>query len=197
MVDTGSWLPREVPLSPGAEIEGTNTVDRTDAGVSERDADDLAQLDLRLGPDAVAHAQALIDELSRAHSLQHCALFLWDPAVRRLRLAAQHWGAGEDLGEVQAGAWTIGLNGICGRAFPTNRRPLVPDVEQDPDFLSFPGSRTRSELAVPIFLDGRPVGVVNVESPRVRAYGPADIEALNGWANVVGGAIRSFYGEPA
>jgi GAF domain-containing protein len=178
-------------------IEGTNTVDRTDAGVSERDADDLAQLDLRLGPDAVARAQVLIDDLSRAHSLQHCALFLWDPAVRRLRLVAQHWGVGEDLGEVKAGTWTIGLNGICGRAFTSAVPALVPDVEQDPDFLSFPGSRTRSELAVPIFLDGRAVGVVNVESPRVRAYGPADIEALNGWANAVGGAIRSFYGEPA
>jgi hypothetical protein len=66
-------------------------------GSGERDAEDPAQLDLQLGPDSLVRAQALIDELSRAHSLQQCALFLWDPAVRRLRLAAQHWGAGEDL----------------------------------------------------------------------------------------------------
>jgi GAF domain-containing protein len=166
-------------------------------GSGERDAEDPAQLDLQLGPDSLVRAQALIDELSRAHSLQHCALFLWDPAVRRLRLAAQHWGAGEDLGEVRAGAWTIGLNGVCGRAFTTAVPALVLDVEDDPAFLSFPGSRTRSELAVPIFLDARPMGVVNVESPRVAAYGPAEVEALSSWADVVGEAIRSFYVGPA
>jgi GAF domain-containing protein len=138
----------------------------------------------------------LIDDLSRARSLQHCALFLWDPAVGRLRLVAQHWGAGEDLGEVRAGTWTIGLSGICGRAFTSAAPVLVPDVEDDPDFLSFPGSRTRSELAVPILLDGRAVGVVNVESPRVRAYGPADVVALRAWADSADEAVRRFYSEP-
>ena len=122
------------------QIEGTNTLPPTQTGSGERDAGDPAQLDLQLGPDSIDRAQALIDELSRAHSLQHCALFLWDPAVGRLRLAAQHWGAGEDLGEVRVGAWTIGLNGVCGRAFTTGLPALVPDVEDDPDFLSFPGA---------------------------------------------------------
>ncbi len=92
------------------------------------------------------------------------------------------------------GSWTIGLNGICGRAFTSGTPALVLDVEDDPSFLSFPGSRTRSELAVPIILDGRPTAVVNVESPRVAAYGPADVEALIGWADAIGETIRGFYG---
>ena len=180
-----------------AEFERTNTQHGTQAGAGERDARDSAEPDLRLSPDDIAHAHALIDELSRARSLQHCALFLWDPAVRRLRLVAQRWGAGEDLGEVLVGTWTIALSGVCGRAFTTGLPALVHDVEDDPDFLSFPGSRTRSELAVPIICDGRPTGVVNLESPRVGAYGRADVEALGTWADSVGETIRGFYGGPA
>jgi GAF domain-containing protein len=165
-------------------------------GSSERDAVEPAHPNLRLGPGEIAHAQGLIDELSRVHSLQHCALFVWDPAVGRLRLAAQHWGAGEDLGEVRAGSWTIGLNGVCGRAFTSAAPVLVPDVENDPSFLSFPGSRTRSELAAPIFLDRRPIAVVNLESPRRGAYGPTDVEMLSAWADSISEALRGFYSMP-
>ncbi len=151
---------------------------------------------LRLGPGEVARAQTLIDELSRVHSLQHCALFLWDPSAGRLRLAAQHWGAGEDLGEVRAGAWTISLEGICGRAFTSAEPALVPDVENDPAFLSFPGSRTRSELAVPVAIDGQVLGVINLESPRIGAYGAAEVAAVNAWIETVRDAIRGFYSIP-
>ena len=178
-------------------IEGTHTHDLRKVGSGASDAVESVHPSLRLGPDEIAQAQGLIDELSRAQSLQHCALFLWDPAVGRLRLAAQHWGAGEDLGEVKAGSWAIGLNGICGRAFTTAAPVLVRDVESDPDFLSFPGSRTRSELSAPVFLDGRPCGVVNLESPRLGAYGPTDVEMVRTWADSISPALRAFYAPPA
>ncbi len=170
-----------------------HTQHRTEAGSRERDAADPGQPHLELGRPEVARAQALIDELSRTHSLQHCALFLWDARPGRLRLAAQHWGAGEDLGEVRAGAWSIALNGICGRAFRLEQAVLVTDVETDPDFLSFPGSRTRSELAVPVRIDGHVLGVVNLESPRVGRYGPADIANVEAWIESVAATIRSFF----
>lgn len=141
----------------------------------------------------VVRAQAAIDDLSRTHQLKHCALFLWDPSVQRLRLAAQHWGAGEDLGEVRVGHWTVSLSSICGRAYRTGLPSLVNDVEDDPDYLSFPGSRTRSELAVPVLVDGRPSGVINIESPRVGAFGQADLEAVEVWVASVGDVVRSCY----
>lgn len=179
-----------------AAIEETNTHDRRETGSRERERVDPGRPTLRLGPADVARAQTLIDELSRAHSLQHCALFLWDPAVGRLRLAAQHWGAGEDLGEVRAGAWTISLDGVCGRAFTSAEPALVPDVEDDPAFLGFPGSRTRSELAVPVTIDGGVIGVVNLESPRVAAYGPAEVATVSAWIDTVRDAIGDFYSKP-
>lgn len=161
--------------------------------IGERDADGSGQPGLRLGPGEIARAQAAVDDLSRAHQLQHCALFLWDPDARRLRLAAQCWGAGEDLGEVRVGQWTISLGGICGRVFRTGLAALVGDVEEDPDYLSFPGGRTRSELAVPILLDRRPSGVINIESPRVSSFGQAELEAVEAWAGSIDEVIRSCY----
>ncbi|MGH2465262.1 MAG: GAF domain-containing protein [Candidatus Limnocylindrales bacterium] len=185
-----------MPLSTVAVIEGTNTYDRRATESRERERVGSGRPDLRLGPVEVARAQTLIDELSRAHSLQHCALFLWDPSVGRLRLAAQHWGAGEDLGEVRAGAWTISLNGICGRAFTSLQPVLVANVDDEPAYLGFPGSRTCSELVVPFSIDGLVVGVVNLESPRRGAFGPADVATVSAWIESVLGTIRGFYSNP-
>ena len=73
---------------------------------------------------------------------------------------------------------------------------LVPDVEDDPAFLSFPGSRTRSELAVPVVVDGRVFGVINLESPRVAAYADADVATVSAWIDSVRDTIRGFYSNP-
>jgi GAF domain-containing protein len=180
-----------VPPGRATKAGGWKTEQRR---IGERDADDPGEPELRLGHAELVRAQAAIDDLSKTHQFHHCALFLWDPTIRRLRLAAQHWGAGEDLGEVRVGHWTIALNGICGRAFQAGLATIVDDVENDPDYLNFPGSRTRSELAAPVLLDGRPTGVVNIESPRVGAFGPAELKVVGDWIDLIGDAVRSFYG---
>lgn len=131
-------------------------------------------------------ADRLVDEVSQTHRFHHVALFLHDPAVDRLRLVGQRWGAGEDTGQVIVGEWLVDLDGVCGRAFRTGAAVLVPDVRLEPDYLTFPGSRTRSELAVALAAKGRPIGVVNIESPWVGHYGIEDLEALKGWAAIVG-----------
>jgi GAF domain-containing protein len=58
------------------------------------------------------------------------------------------------------------------------RPTLVADVTSDPDYQPSPGSATRSELAAPILLEGRPVGVLDVESPRPGEFGIDDLERL-------------------
>lgn len=136
-------------------------------------------------PELLVLADRLVGEVNQKHRFHHVALFLLDPALNRLRLVAQRWGAGENTGAVRVGEWLIGLDGVCGRAFRTCQATIVPDVRLDPDYLAFPGGRTRSELAVPVCFEGRPIGVVNVESPRVAAYRIDDVEALVAWADLV------------
>ncbi len=137
----------------------------------------------------LALADRLVDEVSQAHRFHHVALFLHDPAVDRLRLAGQRWGAGEDTGQVIVGEWLVDLDGVCGRAFRTGDAVLVPDVRLEPDYRTFPGSRTRSELAVAVSAHGRPIGVVNIESPWIGQYGIEDLDALRAWATLVGPEI--------
>ena len=67
---------------------------------------------------------------------------------------------------------------VCGWVFRMGRPALVGDVATHADFLAYPGSATRSELAAPILVAGRPIGVLNVESPRAGDFGIADLERL-------------------
>jgi GAF domain-containing protein len=89
------------------------------------------------------------------------------------------------------------MTGICGRAFQSGEPVLVGDVEDDPAYLKFPGSRTRSELVMPVIVAGRPLGVINIESPRANAYGPADLAAVEAQAEAIAELIRSFYTDRA
>lgn len=63
--------------------------------------------------------------------------------------------------------------GIEGLALRTAQVQLVPDLRQEPwgrAFAAGDSEHTRSELDVPIKLDGQISGVFNIESPRVHAF---------------------------
>ncbi len=63
--------------------------------------------------------------------------------------------------------------GICGAAATSGRTEVVPDVSQDPRYLScFP--YTRSEIVVPIVRDGRVVGEIDIDSKEPDAFQEAD-----------------------
>jgi diguanylate cyclase (GGDEF)-like protein len=63
---------------------------------------------------------------------------------------------------VHAG-YTLPLeSGVVGEAAATRRTLVVPDVSRHDGYLPLLAS-TRSEIAVPILLDGEPVGVLNIE----------------------------------
>ena len=70
--------------------------------------------------------------------------------------------------------------GICGLAAETGETELVPDVTRNERFIAcFPS--TRSEIVVPILLDGLVVGEIDVDSDLLDAFGPEDVRLLE-WA---------------
>lgn len=141
---------------------------------------------------SIAWADDLVDLLDRSFQYQHCAVFVEDGTGEHLLLAAQRWGAGQDVGVMRPGEWSVPIEGsIVGRAFRTAAPVLLPDVRLQPDYLAYPGARatSRSELAVPILVDGRPVAVINVESPRLGAYGIADLDLLVAHAQAAAAVI--------
>jgi GAF domain-containing protein len=97
---------------------------------------------------------------------------------------------------IQAIAWT----GTQAPAFPTfprtqglngaavaSRAPVVvPDVAQDPRYLTAFAS-TGSEMIVPVLVGNPPEvrGTIDVESERVNAFGPADLHLVEACAEVL------------
>ncbi len=67
--------------------------------------------------------------------------------------------------------------GVIGSVIQTGKSVVLSDVRQDPRY--FPGrAATRSEIAVPIIRDGRPIGALNLESDQLNAFDERDIEVL-------------------
>ncbi len=140
-------------------------------------------------------ASRVADEIARDQPFQHVALFVPDPAADGLRLAAQAWGAGEDIGEVVVGEWIVPLTGsVCGRVFRTGAAALSADVTLDPDYRGFPGGHSRSSLTVPVGEPGAVVAVINVEAPWVAAFSVRDYERVTAAAAE---ALASFPERPA
>ena len=110
---------------------------------------------------------------------QHVAVYVPDVEAGGLRLAAQVWGAGEDTGDVVVGEWVVPFDGsITGRVYRTGLAALCADVTMDPDYRSWPGSRTRSSLTVPVGRPGAVIAVVNVEATFVGAFTIRDYDRL-------------------
>jgi hypothetical protein len=126
-----------------------------------------------------AWARDLAGRIGHEQPTQHVAVFVPDADGHGLRLAAQIWGAGEDMGEVVVGDWIVSLEGsVCGRVYRTGLAALCADVGMDPDYRSFPGGRTRSWLTVPVGPPDGVVAVINLEAPWVAAFSIRDYERM-------------------
>ncbi|HIH89242.1 TPA: GAF domain-containing protein, partial [Candidatus Bathyarchaeota archaeon] len=92
----------------------------------------------------------------------------------------------------EGGEMTINGPGITTRAVRTGEVQLINDVKKDEDFYLVESRiyTSRSEVAVPIKVDGEVVAVLNVESPRVEAYTRGDVRVLEMLGNHFATAIQ-------
>ncbi len=63
--------------------------------------------------------------------------------------------------------------GVCGAAVAQARSLVVPDVHAFPGHIACDGA-SRSELVVPLRRDGRIIGVLDLDSPRLNRFDEAD-----------------------
>jgi sigma-B regulation protein RsbU (phosphoserine phosphatase) len=80
--------------------------------------------------------------------------------------------------------------GLIGQAALTKQVINVPDVTRDPRYLPWVED-CRSELAVPMLLKDRCIGVMDLESPDYDAFGKHDVEVLSSLASQVAVAIEN------
>lgn len=80
----------------------------------------------------------------------------------------------------------IPLNqGICGAAASSGRTIIVDDVSKDPRYLAC-SLETKSEIVVPIFVHGKVVGELDIDSHFPAAFTPEDQDILQYCAELVG-----------
>jgi HD-GYP domain-containing protein (c-di-GMP phosphodiesterase class II) len=81
--------------------------------------------------------------------------------------------------------------GVNGRVARTGQTALVPDTREEPDYVvRDPASDPRSELAVPIMLDGEVWGVLNIEAAEPNAFGEAEAVLVEAIAASLGSALH-------
>ncbi|MCI0394669.1 MAG: GAF domain-containing sensor histidine kinase [Chloroflexi bacterium] len=118
---------------------------------------------------------ATVEELHQRLGYDHVSLFLVDPAdpawlVQRAR--ASRWSRGEAVGYRQSIE-----EGILGATARERVAQVINDVSTDPRYVAVPGAEgLRAELALPILLGERLLGVLDVAG--MRRFNQEDLTAL-------------------
>jgi HD-GYP domain-containing protein (c-di-GMP phosphodiesterase class II) len=133
--------------------------------------------------------QLLVDELHRTFAFYLVAIQRLD-SDGMLRLVAGKGALAEVINEfllVEQSA-DEGVNGRVARSGVT---ALVGDTRADPDYIERdPETDPRSELSVPIAVDGSVWGVLNIEAPEQGAFGEADAVLVETIAASLGSSIH-------
>ncbi len=87
----------------------------------------------------------------------------------------------------------VGTEGLTGWVAGHGEPLLVPDVSREPRYVWMQGSRTQSELLVPITAKGQTIGVLDVQSDCLNTFDEEDVNTLQSLANQVGAAIENAH----
>jgi len=80
--------------------------------------------------------------------------------------------------------------GICGAAVLSGKTVIVDDVGSDPRYLSC-SIKTKSEIVVPIYADGKVVGEIDIDSHDPAAFTQEDRVFLEEVARIVGSFLET------
>jgi putative methionine-R-sulfoxide reductase with GAF domain len=136
--------------------------------------------------------QAVVDLTKKRFNLYHSHIYLLDEAGENLVLAS---GAGEPGRQMVAEGRSIPLSreqSLVARAARERKGVTVNDVTQAPDFLPNPLlPETRSELAVPMVVGEKVIGVFDIQSDVVGRFTESDVNIQTTLAAQVATSIQN------
>ncbi|MBC7263179.1 MAG: GAF domain-containing protein [Chloroflexi bacterium] len=146
-----------------------------------KDVTSLLELDILL--------YRVVDLLARTFGYHYANILLVDPGTQELVLRAS---AGQKGGAAPGIRLKVGERGITGWVAGSGQPLLVNDVDKEPRYYFVEEMKeTRSELAVPIKLREEVIGVLDVQSAQLGAFGAGDLEILQTLADQVAIAIEN------
>jgi putative methionine-R-sulfoxide reductase with GAF domain len=140
--------------------------------------------------DVNALVRSVVDELQQSFNFYHVHIYLFDERRENLVMTG---GTGEIGRAMLARGHQIGRGkGLVGRSAETNVPVLVRDTSQDPNWLPNPLlPDTRAELAVPISVGDRVLGVLDVQQNVVGGIRQDDVNLVQSIANQVAIAVQN------
>lgn len=132
-----------------------------------------------------------VELLRSRFGFYHVSIFLLDPSQSWAEIAASTGEAGARLVD-RRHKLAVGSASIIGWV-TANRQPRVsPDVTKDPFHYKNPDlPETRAEMAIPLMIGQRLIGVLDVQSTEVDAFGEADLRAVEAIAGELAFAVEN------
>jgi GAF domain-containing protein/ligand-binding sensor domain-containing protein len=134
--------------------------------------------------------QQVAELIQRAFEYDHVGIAMVEDGAAVYRVGAgKLWESGDF--QFSPAQLTVGEEGVTGWVAGTGEPLLVPDVREESRYVWMRGSSTLSELAVPIKLKGKVIGVLDAQSDQVDAFDESDLSVLQSLADQTAIAIEN------
>ncbi len=138
--------------------------------------------------------QEIVTLVKRRFHLYHVHVYLLDKENEMLHM---HVGSGQVGQQLRKNKHKISLhteNSLVVRAVRFRETILVDDVSQEPSFLPNPLlPDTQSEIAVPLIIGGKVLGVLDVQDDKSHRFDQIDVDTFNTFSGHIASAIQNAY----
>ncbi len=128
----------------------------------------------------------IVNDVARSFGLVEANIYLYEPDREELVLAGVHGCTMYEKGH----CLRLGKEGLVGYAAATGLMRYAPDVDDDPYYIACEPS-TRSEVAIPLMVDARLVGVFTASHPQLDAFSPQQLHVLQALSHHIASAVRN------
>src|SRR3984957_16156795 len=135
----------------------------------------------------------IVNHVSCAFGCNEANLYLHDESRSELELACVCGCTLHDKGD----RLKVGIDGMVGRVASTGKMHYAPDVRVDPYYLACEES-TLSEVAIPLIVEGKLVGVFSASHSELNAFPPEQLHLLQALCShiaIAGRNCRRFRAE--